>query len=167
MNLRQPDPEMVQASLRAYREGRWSYLEDFTAELSDHPVTPSLSEEESMNLPPYGLCVPCVYRRCRDGHTVEVSRAGSSRVWAIRLIGCNTPELHQPAGPEAKAFAESLLEQADRVSVFIPLPREADKLLRNVLSFGDVLGVVYLDSETTLAERLIRAGQAQARPGRP
>lgn len=115
-----------------------------------------------MNLPPYGLCVPCVYRRCRDGDTVEVSRRGSSRHWAIRLIGCSSPELHEPGGAEAKAFAEELLEQADQISVFVPLPEEADGLLRSVLSFDRLLGVVFVDSDTTLSERLIRAGHARA-----
>lgn len=83
------------------------------------------------------------------------------------MLGCNAPELHKPGGPEAKAFAEALLEQADQVSVFVPLPNEgADELLRSVLSFDRdcpiMLGVVYLDSQTTLSEHLVRAGHAKA-----
>ena len=52
------------------------------------------------------------------------------------------------------------------MSVFIPLPDEPDNLLRSVLSFDRLLGVVYLDSQTTLSERLIGAGHARAASGR-
>ncbi len=104
--------------------------------------------------PPHGICLPCRFVRVRDGDTVEVS-VYSGLVWAIRLLDCCCPELHEPGGPEAKAFAEQVLEEADaELSVWIPAPRETTNLLKN-LTFDRVPGDIYVGTERTLTSMLL------------
>jgi len=117
-----------------------------------------------MRLPPFGLSLPCRFRRCRDGDTVEVSLPGSDRIWAIRLLGCSCPELCEPGGAEAKGAAEAALDAADHLAVFIPAPKDPVRLLRSILTFDRVLGHVFLDTETTLSDILVRGGFGTKEP---
>lgn len=113
-----------------------------------------------MERPPFGLCLPCTFVRCRDGDTVEVSLPGSDHVWAIRLIRCWCKEMHEPGGREAKQFAEKILMQAgNTLSVFIPAPRDVHNLLRN-LTFDRVPGYLYVNAEQTLNEMMVLGGHA-------
>lgn len=56
---------------------------------------------------------PVTVMRWKDGDTCEVNIDRGWRGWtikeAIRLYGLWSPELHEPGGLEAKAFAETLL----------------------------------------------------------
>jgi endonuclease YncB( thermonuclease family) len=114
-----------------------------------------------MLLPPYGLCLPCKLHHVRDGDTVVVTVLDGVREWAIRLIGCWAPELSEQLGQRAKAFAESLLENGDPLSVWIPAPENVHNLLAN-LTFDRIPGHVFIGTEHTLAERMIQAGFAWA-----
>jgi len=115
-----------------------------------------------MRLPAYGLCLPCNYRRCRDGDTVEISLPGSDRRWAIRLIDCWAPETHEAGGPEAKAYIEQLLDRANgRLSVWIPAPRHVENLLRN-LTFDRIPGRLFIGTDFDVSEAMVRAGHATA-----
>ena len=95
----------------------------------------------------------------RDGDTVVVTVMDGVREWAIRLIGCWAPELSEPLGARAKAFAETLLKNGDPLSVWIPAPENVRNLLAN-LSFDRIPGHIFLGTEHTLTERLIQAGVA-------
>jgi endonuclease YncB( thermonuclease family) len=110
-------------------------------------------------LPPYGLCVPVHYVRCRDADTIEVSFRGSHRVYAVRLRGVDAPELDTPEGRDATQYAVALLESADQVSLFLPLPDDPIHLLRS-LSFDRLVGDIFVRTDCCLADRLVAAGHA-------
>lgn len=113
-----------------------------------------------MDLPPYGLYLPCRFVRCRDGDTVTISLPQSNREWSVRLIGIDCPELHEQGGPEAKQFAESVLQNAsDRLSVYIPAPKDVVNLLAN-LTFDRIPGHIIVGEDRNLAELLLVAGHA-------
>lgn len=119
----------------------------------------SILREKAMNRPRHGLCLPCVYRHCRDGNTVVISWRGSTREWAIRLINCWAPGLDTHAGCDAFAFAKSIMEDADAggdLHVYIPASGEVENLLRGVVS----LGWIFVNTETTLNEMMVLAGHA-------
>lgn len=112
-----------------------------------------------MNLPPYGLSLPCSVRRVIDGDTVVVSIPGSERQWRIRLLDCWAPELSTEAGQIAKRAAEELVADADQLSVFIPAPANAVEPL-SILTMGRVLGHVFLRTDQTLSEAMVARGLA-------
>lgn len=112
-----------------------------------------------MNLPPYGLTLPCIVRRVIDGDTVEISLPGSDRRWPIRLLDCWAPELPTEAGQIAKRAAEELVADADQTSVFLPAPRDAMKLLA-MTTMGRLLGHVFLRTDQTLSEAMVQRGMA-------
>ena len=111
--------------------------------------------------PPSGLSLPCRYRECRDGDTVVISLPGSDRQWAIRLIDCWAPEMSEPGGAESKAFAEHVLDNTENLHVWIPAPKHVTNLLKN-LTFDRIPGHLFISSETTLSEMMVRAGKARA-----
>ncbi len=119
-----------------------------------------------MNRPRHGLCLPCVYRHCQDGNTVFVSRQGSTQEWAIRLINCWAPDIYTAAGCDAKAFAESILEDVE-LTVYIPAPGEVENLLRNVVPFDRLLGWIFVDTENTLNQMMVLAGHATESKPKP
>ena len=112
-----------------------------------------------MNRPPHGLCLPVEYRKCRDGDTVVVVLAESPRVWAIRLIDCWCPELHEPGGKEAKQYAEKVLSQCTHLSVFLPAPHDIHNLLSNV-TFDRLPGYLWINDDRTLNEIMVAGGHA-------
>ena len=83
--------------------------------------------------------------RVVDGYTVRVLVDGTTEDVSVRLIGIDTPETVAPGkpvecfGPEASAFAESLLAGA-RVQIELdPSQGETDR-------FGRLLGYVWIDN---------------------
>ena len=113
-----------------------------------------------MNLPPYGLCLPCVYIRCVDGDTIVVTRRGSDWKWRIRLLDCWAPERRTKAGKAATQFAKSILEEsADELSAFVPFPKKVKNPLQ-IFSMRRVLGHIFVGTERTLSEMLVDAGHA-------
>ena len=112
-----------------------------------------------MRCPPTGLCLHVRYVRCRDGDTIEVSTRHSERIWAIRLIDCWCPELREEGGPEARGYAEEVLEAADEVYCFIPEPGNAVSLLKN-LTFDRIPGYLFIGTGRSLNEMLVDANHA-------
>lgn len=112
-----------------------------------------------MQLPQYGLTLPCIVRRVIDGDTVIVSIPGSQRQWRIRLLDCWAPELSTEAGQAAKRAAEELVADADKLSVFVPAPANAVAPL-SILTMGRVLGHVFLRTDETLSEAMVARGLA-------
>jgi len=99
-----------------------------------------------------------------DGDTFDVSNSPDSK-YRIRLIGADTPEVKkpntpvQPFGPEASAFTErKIVEANNRVRLAFD-GDEVDK-------YGRSLAMVYLQmpdgTEVWLNELLIREGLARA-----
>lgn len=119
-------------------------------------------------LPDYGLCYPVWLVRVIDGDTIIVKfRKDSPYKWRIRLIDCWAPETNKgtPAerarGLAAKKYAEKLLSHhLDTLSLYIPAPSSLDQIFHELLSFGRVMGIIYLNPDTTLNEQMVAAGMA-------
>lgn len=113
-----------------------------------------------MNLPPHGICLPCTVTRVIDGDTVEVTLPGSSRPLPVRLLDCWAPERRTPRGDLAKSYAINVLEEATETHLFVPAPDDTRHLLADLLSFGRLLGHVFISPDETLSERMVRTGHA-------
>ena len=115
-----------------------------------------------MRRPSYGLCLPCRLVRVIDADTVVISLPGSEREWHIRLLHTWAPEKNTKRGLAGKYMAEQLLEEhAADLAVFIPSPTRPTKILQDILTFGRLLGYIFLDDKTTLNEELVKAGLAE------
>jgi len=110
--------------------------------------------------PPVGICVPVRYERCRDGDTVEVTLPKSDYIYAVRLADCWCPELREDCGIEAKEFAESVLEDAERVHLFVPLDGVNTNVLAALTTFDRIVGVLWVSPTKSLNEMLVEAGYA-------
>jgi len=108
----------------------------------------------------FGLHLSCKFLRARDGDTIEV-QIFSGLTWAIRLIGINCPERYTDEGKAATAFVVEILEEAaGELSVWIPAPKHAENLLKN-LTFDRVLGHVFVGSDSCLADMIVHAGHGE------
>lgn len=117
-----------------------------------------------MQLPPYGICLPCErFVRARDGDTVEVCVRRGGMLWAVRMLDCwCSDNRRSPVYHEAKRVAEDEGREAmdeGRLSVFVPVKSLPENLLGG-LSFDRVLGHVFVGTDTTLADVLVRRGLA-------
>lgn len=112
-----------------------------------------------MKLPPFGVCLPCRVIRVVDGDTVVVALRHSRRRWKIRLLDCWAPERNTPEGRAAKEAAEEIIANASHLAIFMPPPRDPLNLLE-VLSLDRLLAHVFVSTDTTLAEALVRQGHA-------
>jgi len=106
-----------------------------------------------MNLPPFGLCLLAEFVRARDGDTIEVRLRKGGLTWAIRLMDCwVTDDKKSPLWKAAKEMAERACGEASdagTLAVFVPITELPDNLLAG-FTFDRVLGLLFLDSETTL-----------------
>ncbi|MCP4571439.1 MAG: hypothetical protein GY838_03735 [bacterium] len=125
------------------------------------PETHTNTSGAPANMPPLGLCVPVEFRRCRDGDTPVVSFRGSTREFAVRLIGVDCPERNTPEGKEAHAFCQDVLEGAERLVLYVPRPPNCDNLIARLLSFDRILGFLYVDTGHAVNDMLLVAGHAE------
>lgn len=114
--------------------------------------------------PRAGLCIPVRYLRCRDGDTIEVALPKSDYVWAIRLVDCWCPELRDKGGEEARAYAQSVLEDCEDLHLFVPLEPGAN-ILKTLTTFDRLVGELWVSQTTTLNDMLVDAGHATRRKG--
>lgn len=95
---------------------------------------------------------PITIIRWKDGDTCEVNIDRGWRGWtikeAIRLYGLYSPELRDPGGPEAKAFAEEIL----------PPNTVAVLHSRTLQSLGRTLGDIRMLDGRDFATMMIAAG---------
>lgn len=115
--------------------------------------------------PPAGICLPVELVRLRDADTVEVRVPGSVYKWAIRLLDCWAAEPHTDAGRAATEHARRLIDDAEGLYLYVPVPEVSSHLLTNLLgsaSFDRLLGHLYLDDTTTLSAALVASGHATA-----
>jgi|GEM_PF-6990823 len=125
-------------------------------------------ERPPLPRPPYCIHTRVQVLRVLDGDTVEVQGELFGGSVVVRLLGIDAPELHsQSPAQRAKAkLARELLERLAlnrrTCSLLVPLPEKPHyNLLREVTSFGRVLGHLYLDDETLAADELVKEGVAR------
>ncbi len=110
--------------------------------------------------------------RVIDGDTVIVSRQldngkASPYHWRIRLLDCWAPERRTHEGKAAKEFAQDAVEAATVLAMWIPRPPDAQEFLSGV-NLGRVLGHLFIGSNQTLSELMVRHGHAtKAKPRLP
>ncbi len=126
-----------------------------------------------MKLPPLGLCLPCRVVRLIDGDTLEVTVVTGAR-YRVRLLACwchetnRGPDRLREKGRAAKAFAQQCLDEARATHLFVPAPDDVELIVGagggasplDLMTFNRVLGHIFVDAETTLSERMCRAGHA-------
>ncbi len=118
--------------------------------------------------PPYCIHTRVQVLRVLDGDTVEVQGELFGGALIVRLLGIDAPELNsrEPAERMKAKLARELLQRMtlnnQQCSLLVPLPEKRQyNLLRELVSFGRVLGHLYLDDETLAADELVREGVAQ------
>lgn len=110
--------------------------------------------------PPYGVSCPCTLVEVTDGDTVKITLPASSRILRIRLLDCWAAERNTCEGQKAKAALQDILRGAENLSVFLPFPANAFDLLGDMLTFGRILGHLFVDDGESVSERMVRDGHA-------
>jgi len=84
-----------------------------------------------------------------DGDTLWAKEAGDS--FKIRLYGIDCPEKDQPAGLEAKAFVQNLMQSA---------ANSVELQKKGFDRYGRTLAIVLMSDGSTLQEQLLKNGHA-------
>lgn len=123
------------------------------------------------NSPPFGHVFPARVTRVVDGDTLEIV---PTRPIMVRVLGCDTPELHPKSGTPAERQAERARALASKaklealvlgreVKVFIPLDQLGH--LGDASSFGRALADLWrLDDGLSLGQEMLRDGDAKPIP---
>jgi len=106
-----------------------------------------------MTAPPIGLTTEAKVKRVIDGDTLEVEL---TRNVHVRLKDCWAPELRNEGGPEAKKQLERLIGLKP---VIVHIPGDAEGDIRDIFTFGRVVGVVFVD-DTNVSEQMVADGYA-------
>lgn len=119
-----------------------------------------------MPLPNYGLCLPCVVKKVRDGDTVEISVFGGAYVWAIRVIDCWVDDKNKELNANARAFLRKYAAANKQpVSVHIPLPRNIKNILKN-LTFDRIPGHIYFGEDSLAGIMIANRYATKTKPKR-
>ena len=124
-------------------------------------------ERPPLPRPPFGLHDPIEVVRVIDGDTVECRGSFLPGFFHVRLLEVDAPEVTAASAAErlkakaARQLTEKLVLDRKGVSLFIPMPESPENFLRQITSFGRVLGHVYVDEHTLLADELVREGLAK------
>jgi endonuclease YncB( thermonuclease family) len=128
-------------------------------------VLDGIYEGKQMPWPEDGLSGPVNCLSVTDGDTLVVQSNYNCPPVRIRLKNCWCAELDTAEGLAALKFANEIVFGADELWVWIPPPKPGKNILRQLLTFDRVVGHIFLDSQTTLGEMLIRHGHAFATKG--
>lgn len=104
------------------------------------------------------LSLPCRVTQVYDGDTLTVEMTIRARV---RLLDCWAPELRDEGGVASRDAIKPIEGKAATLVV----PLDGVDRLDDVLTFGRVLGYVWVDGES-LSEKQVSAGHATFRKGR-
>jgi hypothetical protein len=119
-----------------------------------------------MLLPPYGFCLPIVFRRVEDARTVLVEVTGGDGLrdrFLVELAGCEPVFGRQAAAIDAIRDA---LEAAHQLSLWLPLPACAARFLRTI-EHRPLAGEIFIDTGHTLSQHLRRLGLFQKAQSQP
>jgi len=118
--------------------------------------------------PPFGLHTRVKVVRVLDGDTVECVGELLGKRFRVRILGINAPETRtrdqeeKQKGLQAKHFLQNMLLDREGVSLLIPLPEKPEyDLLRSLLTMDRILGHLYLDDETSVADEMVKEGMAR------
>lgn len=112
-----------------------------------------------MSAPDLGITARARIERVVDGDTVDLVLLTPFRV---RLLDCWAPETSKPEGKAAKLHLEKLLPKGTIVKTHIPTGEARG--VRDVFSFGRVLGHVWTETEESVGELMVEDGFADAEP---
>src|SRR4051812_29044309 len=90
--------------------------------------------------PALGVCLEASVLDAHDGDTVTVEIKIKTQV---RYLACWAPELKEPGGPEAATRAKEAIGKHGRI--YIPI--DGARTVADLLTFGRVLGEIWLDGE--------------------
>ena len=102
------------------------------------------------------LTVPAKVNRVVDGDTVDLELTMNIRV---RLSDCWAAEIREDKGLEAKMAMSSMLPEGSRCLLFVDL-EEVDSV-SDVMTFGRIVGKVFVDGVGDVGEALIDSGLAE------
>jgi hypothetical protein len=112
-------------------------------------------------IPPKGICTDAQIISVHDGDTATVDIKIRAQV---RYVNCWAPELKETGGPEARDRAKQAEGKHGRV--FIPI--DGAKSVADLLTFGRVLGEIWLDGETeSESEKQVKLKLAATAKGKP
>lgn len=106
-----------------------------------------------MSVPPIGWTTHATVSRVIDGDTLRVE---VTRTIDVRLEDCWAPELRSEGGALSKANLEELCGGS---SVVLFVPASAGDELRDIFTFGRVVGRVYCNG-VDVSEAQVSAGHA-------
>jgi len=104
------------------------------------------------------LAVPCRVTHVVDGDTVDVELALTLRV---RLLDCWAPELSDLAGLTSK---KALQKRVEGQEATLQVPIGDDGVLRDIFSFGRVLGRLWVTGQD-VSQLQVKDGHAAAEKG--
>jgi len=122
-------------------------------------------KRKPMKRPPFGITIPVIYSRVRDGDTIEVKMAHSGFIFAVRLLDCWCPPKNTKDGAKATAVADKLLQRANPVDLALYIPFNGTLHPFEHLTFDRVLAHVFISEDRTLGEALIEKGLASSKKG--
>jgi len=103
-----------------------------------------------MDEPALGIAMPVEFVRSIDGDTAVVQlRTGQECI--VRLQGVDTPKPEEPGFDRANAVSKSLLSNAGRITLWVPLPKAgADERvdihdISKMFSFERLVGRLFVD----------------------
>lgn len=111
-----------------------------------------------MTVPEPAITLPCLVTEVIDGDTLTVEVRVPMRV---RIKDCWAPEMNEKGGAESRDNLCRLAQ--DRYGV-VYVPLEDVKRIDHAMSFGRVLGDVYIDGDDeSLGQQQVSTGHAAAR----
>jgi endonuclease YncB( thermonuclease family) len=114
-----------------------------------------------MTAPEIAICLPATVDSVHDGDTATVTLKITTQV---RYLKCWAPELKDAGGKESAARAKEAEGKHGRL--FIPI--DGAKTIADLLTFGRVLGELWIDGESeSESQKQVRLKMAATAKGKP